>query len=65
MKWVIKHFAFILTAGVCNDDVTVTSVKMLFTEKDKHVISVLRKDKQYSSWRLLKQFSNRKWTSVV
>ena len=48
MKWVIKHFAFILTAGVCNDDVIVTSVKMLFTEKDKHVTSVLRKDKQYS-----------------
>jgi len=65
MKWVIKHFAFILTAGVCNDDVIVTSVKMLFTEKDKHVTSVLRKDKQYSSWRLLKEFSNRKWTSVV
>ena len=27
-----------------NDDVIVTSVKMPFTEKEKHVISVLRKD---------------------
>jgi len=43
-KWVIKHFTCILTAGVCNDDVIVTSVKMPFTEEDKHVFSVLRKD---------------------
>jgi len=26
------------------------------------VISVLRKDKQYSFWRLLKEFPNKKWT---
>jgi len=35
---------------------------MLFTEEDKHVIIVLRKDKQYSSQRLLKEFPNKKWT---
>ena len=32
---------------------------MPFTEKNKHVISVLRKDKQYSSWRLVKVFLNK------
>ena len=26
------------------------------------MISVLRKDKQYSFWRLLKEFPNKKWT---
>ena len=44
-KWVIRHFACILTAGVHSDDVTVMSVKTLFTEEDKHVIDDLRKDK--------------------
>ena len=43
-KWVIKHFTCILTAGVRNNDVIVASVKMPFTEEDKHVFSVLRKD---------------------
>ena len=37
-KWVIRHFACILIAGVCSDDVTVTSINMLFTEEDKHVM---------------------------
>ena len=44
----IRHFACILTTGVRSDDVTVTSVKMLFTKEDKHVINDLHKDKQYS-----------------
>jgi len=61
-NWVIKHFTCIITAGVRNDDVIVTSVKMLFTAEDKHVINVLCKDKQYSSRRLLKQFPSKKWT---
>ena len=64
-KWVLKHFVCILTAGVRNDDVIVTSVKMVFKEEDKHVISVLRKNKQYSSWRLLKEFRNKNGLGVV
>jgi len=50
---------------VHTDDVIVTSVKMRFTEEDKHVIKVLGKEKQYSSQRLLKEFPNRKWTGMV
>jgi len=38
-KWLIKHSACILTAGVHNDDVIVTSVIMPFVDEDKHVIS--------------------------
>jgi len=34
----------------------------VFTEEDKHVIKVLRKEKRYSSRRLLKEFSNKKCT---
>jgi len=48
-KWVIKRFSCIITAGVHNDDVIVTSVKMPFSDKDKHAINVLCKDNQYSS----------------
>jgi len=60
-KWVAKHFACTHTASVRNDDI-VTSVKMPFTEED--AINVLRKDKQYSSWCLLKEFPNKKCTRV-
>ena len=39
-----------------------TSVKMPFTDEDKHLIKVLRQDKRYSSRRFLKKFPNRNWT---
>jgi len=34
-KWVIKYFSCSLGNAVRNDDIIVTSVKMLFTEEDK------------------------------
>ena len=34
-KWVIKYFSCLLGNAVPNDEIIVTSVKMLFTEEDK------------------------------
>jgi len=62
---VIKYFACILTTGVRSDDVTVTSVKMLFTKEDKHVINDLHKDKQYSLGVYWKTFPTKSGLGVV
>ena len=45
-----------------NDDIIVTLVKMPFTAEDKHAIKILRKEKQYSSRRLLNEFPSKNWT---
>jgi len=49
-RWVIKYFSCLPVLGnaVHNDDIIVTSVKMPFTEEDKHAIKILREEKQYS-----------------
>ena len=47
--------------GVRNDGVIVTSVKMPFTEEDKHV----RKKAVHFSRRLLKEFSTKSGLCVV
>jgi len=46
--WVIKYFSFLLGNAVPNDDIIVTSVKMPFTEEDKHDIKISREEKQFS-----------------
>jgi len=35
---------------------------MLFSEEDKHLIKVLREEKQYTAGQVLKEFRNRNWT---
>ena len=35
---------------------------MLFTDEEKCMIEILRKEKQYSSRRLLNEFPNKNWT---
>jgi len=35
---------------------------MPFSEEDKHLIKVLREEKQYTAGQLLKEFPNRDWT---
>ena len=45
-----------------NDDIILTSVKMPFTEEDKHAIKILHEEKQYSSRHLLYEFPSKNWT---